>query len=107
MEDHSALLTIRLASKACAAAATPCAFRILTVRDGVESARALIGLQNCSEEITGAVHEVVFKGDPEGVGGDVYVAEDQTSGAEGRDALSAAFSGLPKFPTQGAKPHAV
>ncbi|KAJ7678353.1 hypothetical protein B0H17DRAFT_1078781 [Mycena rosella] len=96
--DHSALLTIRLASKACAAAATPHVFRVLTVRDSVRSADALVSLQNCGEEITGAVQELIFKGDPEGVGADVYVGEDETSGEEGRDALSAAFSGLPKFP---------
>ncbi|KAJ6495911.1 hypothetical protein DFH09DRAFT_1448470 [Mycena vulgaris] len=92
--DHSTLLTLRLASQTCNFIAEPMAFRVLTVRDSVESAEALACLQNCGESITNAVKEIVFKGDTT----DSWIAEDETSGEEGRDALSAAFSDLPKFP---------
>ncbi|KAJ7661190.1 hypothetical protein B0H17DRAFT_1212301 [Mycena rosella] len=74
--DHSVLLTICLASKAYAAAATPHVFRVLTVRDSVRSADAL------------AIRRAWV----------LTCMEDERSEEEGRDALSAAFSGLPKFP---------
>ncbi|KAJ7457349.1 hypothetical protein FB451DRAFT_593363 [Mycena latifolia] len=97
VKDHSALLNLRLASKTCNSIASPWAFRVLTVTDSVESAEGLTCLQNCDKLITNAVQEVVFKGDPEGLS-NVYGYIDETSGEEGRDALSAAFSGLHKFP---------
>ncbi|KAJ7102734.1 hypothetical protein C8R44DRAFT_346464 [Mycena epipterygia] len=96
VDDNSALLTLRLASKTCDSIAKPFAFRMLTVRDNIQSAETLVCLQNC-ESITNFVQEVVFKADPDGLSSYELLIADP-SGEEGRTALSVAFSGLQKFP---------
>ncbi|KAJ7688157.1 hypothetical protein B0H17DRAFT_1332226 [Mycena rosella] len=93
VKSDSVLLHLRPVSKTLNSVVTPLAFRVLTVKDSVQSANALSFLQECDPSITSAVREVIFEGDTER-----WRAEADTSGEAGRQALKTAFSGLAKFP---------
>ncbi|KAJ7829174.1 hypothetical protein B0H14DRAFT_3717699 [Mycena olivaceomarginata] len=85
VRGHSDICNLRLVSKSLNSVATPLAFRVIVVHDSVKSANAVSFLQSCDESITSLVHEVVFRGDPEG---SVELAgEAETSGEAGREAL--------------------
>ncbi|KAJ7810769.1 hypothetical protein B0H14DRAFT_1480769 [Mycena olivaceomarginata] len=95
VRGHSDIRNLRLVSKSLNSVATPLAFRVIVVHDSVKSANAVSFLQSCDESITSLVHEVVFRGDPEG---SVELAgEAETSGEAGREALRIVFSGLNRF----------
>ncbi|KAF8190385.1 hypothetical protein K438DRAFT_924304 [Mycena galopus ATCC 62051] len=119
-EDTAAALEIRLVSKTFNALVAPLAFRVLSVRDSVQSAEGLACMQAGDTATINAVQEIVFRGNPED--SDSYdenaeyedadedandedaddeeadsLGDEDVSGKEGRDALFAAFSGLTKF----------
>ncbi|KAJ7664339.1 hypothetical protein DFH06DRAFT_322075 [Mycena polygramma] len=94
VEDTPVLFNLRLASRTFNAIATPRVFRVLTVRDRVQSADGLAMIQNGLEDTTDAVQEIVFQGDPES---EYTWRDEEVSGETGRHALCAAFSGLAKF----------
>ncbi|KAF8190396.1 hypothetical protein K438DRAFT_1971257 [Mycena galopus ATCC 62051] len=83
-------LEIRLVSKTFNALVAPLAFRVLSVRDSVQSAEGLACMQAGDTATINAVQEIVFRESPED-------SDEDVSGKEGRDALFAAFSGLTKF----------
>ncbi|KAF8146971.1 hypothetical protein K438DRAFT_1868373 [Mycena galopus ATCC 62051] len=95
VKDNTVLFNLRLASKTFNAVAAPLIFRVLSVRDSVQSAGRLACFQIGSTATRSAVQEIVFDGDP--IGGDSWSDEHITS-QPGRDALFTAFSGLTKFP---------
>ncbi|KAF8132167.1 hypothetical protein K438DRAFT_1885001 [Mycena galopus ATCC 62051] len=95
VEDSTVLFNLRLVSHTFNAVAAPLVFRVLYVRDSVQSAEGLACFQASDPATRSAVQEIVFDGDPIGRGSwsDEYI-----TGQPGRDALFAAFSGLAKFP---------
>ncbi|KAF8190382.1 hypothetical protein K438DRAFT_1831981 [Mycena galopus ATCC 62051] len=112
VEDNVVLLNLRLASKSFNALVAPLVFRILSVRDSVESAGGLACLQAGGAATVNAVQEIVFRAHPEaedtdlpdkyhspesGHSVDDDVVDKPVSGEKSRDALFAAFSGLAKF----------
>ncbi|KAJ7711970.1 hypothetical protein B0H16DRAFT_1626625 [Mycena metata] len=94
-DDPTTIFTLRLVSKSVNSVVSPLAFRVLVVNDSVRSAAGLSLLQGCDESVKSLVHEVIFRGDPQGTDPEW---RNETSGAEGRNALKAAFAGLANFP---------
>ncbi|KAJ7705646.1 hypothetical protein B0H16DRAFT_1636248 [Mycena metata] len=66
----------------------PWPFNALVVNESVRSATDLSLLQSCDESVKSLVHEVVFRGDPQGTDREW----------RSKNALKAAFSGLANFP---------
>ncbi|KAJ7450067.1 hypothetical protein B0H11DRAFT_2246991 [Mycena galericulata] len=96
VEGDPALLSLRLASQTLKSVVTPAAFRVVIVKDSVESANSVSFLQGCDESVTAAVHEIIFQGDAQPDAPQQWSRE--SSGGAGREALVTTFSGLAKFP---------
>ncbi|KAJ7674293.1 hypothetical protein B0H17DRAFT_1082202 [Mycena rosella] len=65
IKSDSVLFQLRLVSKTLNSVATPLAFRVITVKDSVESADTLAFFQGCDPSVTSVVREATFEGDPE------------------------------------------